>query len=148
GLRLQLVHRSRSSNLSRTGEVMKRSSRYFNLTILIAALLAAGFLIRATHARPVSPEEEVLDVEKKLDAALAANEVALYFSFYAPDFELFDTDGRSTLETARKNWSDFINAGNRVQKTQVSEMHIQISPSQDAAVATYRWRIEVKSKDG
>jgi len=127
---------------------MKRSSQNNNVIILIAILLAAACIVRATHARPQSPEQEVRDVEQKLDAALATNDVPLYFSFYAPDFEVFDTDGRASLATATKNWSDFINAGNRVQKTRVWDLHIQISPSQDAAVATYRWRIEINSKDG
>jgi len=55
--------------------------------MLVAMLLLAGGLI-ALHARtpPYNPEQQIRELEDKVNAAYAANDLPAYFSYYAPDF--------------------------------------------------------------
>jgi ketosteroid isomerase-like protein len=77
-----------------------------------------------------------------------ANDLPKYFSFYATDFSQFLPEGRSNLAAYKKQWTEYIGEGNRVQKVDLSDMHIQIGPSKDTAVASYVLRVRTKLKDG
>jgi ketosteroid isomerase-like protein len=112
-------------------------------------VVASSALILVTsHARPSSPEQEIRDFEQRANAAYEANDLPKYFSFYASDFTQYLPEGRTDLAAYQKEWTDYIGAGNRIEKVQLSDMHIQIGPSGDTAVASYILHVRTKLKDG
>jgi ketosteroid isomerase-like protein len=90
----------------------------------------------------------VREFEQRANAAYEANDLPKYFSFYATDFSQFLPEGRSNLAAYKKQWTEYIGEGNRVQKVDLSDMHIQIGPNKDTAVASYVLRVRTKLKDG
>ena len=120
------------------------------LKIVAALLLSAPLAYLAVQAmpRPVSVEGEIKDFEKRANAAYEANDLPKYFSFYAPDFLQFLPEGRTDLPKYQKDWGNYIGEGNRVEKVEISDMHIQVGPSKDTAVASYILHVRTKLKDG
>ena len=118
--------------------------------IIAALLLAAPAVYLAVQAkpRPASVEDEIKDVEQRANAAYEANDLPKYFSFYAPDFTQFLPEGRTDLPQYKKDWGAYIGEGNRVQKVELSDMHIQVGPNKDTAVASYILHVRTKLKDG
>ncbi|HVO56104.1 MAG TPA: nuclear transport factor 2 family protein [Dongiaceae bacterium] len=119
--------------------------------LLVSALILtapiASLSLRASAA-PASVEDEIRDFEQRANAAYEANDLAKYFSFYAADFSQFLPEGRTNLEQYRKEWTAYIGEGNRVQKVELSDLHIQVGPSKDTAVASYVLHVRTKLKDG
>jgi len=119
--------------------------------LFVAALILfvpIAFLATSARPRPASAENEVRDVEQRANAAYEANDLPNYFSFYASDFSQFLPEGRTDLENYKKQWTAYIGEGNRVEKVEISDLHIQVSPNQDTAVASYILRVRTKLKDG
>jgi ketosteroid isomerase-like protein len=117
-----------------------------NLAIFI---ILAGMLVasRAT-ARAENPEQEIRELEDKINAAYAANDLATYFSFYADDFTQWLPEGRTDLPAYRKQWTEFIQSGARVEADSLSDLHIQIGPSGDSAVASYILHVRIRDAKG
>jgi ketosteroid isomerase-like protein len=117
---------------------------------VVALILLVPVVFLATFAkpRPASVEEELRDLEQRVNAAYEANDLPRYFSFYAPDFSQFLPEGRTDLDAYKKEWTTFIGEGNRVQKVEVSDLHIQVGPGKDTAVASYILHVRTKLKDG
>jgi len=112
-------------------------------------VVLASILILSKPGRGASSaEQEVRDLEQRANAAYEANDLPKYFSFYADDFTQYLPEGRSDLTAYKKEWTGYIGEGNRVQKVTLSDMHVQIGPSGDSAVASYIIRVETKLKDG
>jgi ketosteroid isomerase-like protein len=112
-------------------------------------LFSAGFLFMQQHAATQGkPEQEIGDLERKVNAAYAANDLPTYFASYAPDCTQWLPEGRTDLQTYKKDWTAYIAAGNRLQAAQISDLHVQISPSQDAAVASYLLHVKTKLANG
>ena len=119
------------------------------IVVCVLMLIAPiPYLTLQAKARPVSAEDEIKDFEQKANAAYEANDLPKYFSFYASDFSQFLPEGRSDLATYRKEWGEYIGEGNRVQKVEISDLHIQVGPSKDTAVASYLLHVRTKLKDG
>ena len=120
------------------------------IAVLLAAFAFAAVLLilGGAEARVSSAEDEVRDFEHRANAAYEANDLEKYFSFYAADFTQYLPEGRTDLPAYKKEWSDYIGAGNRIEKVQLSDMHIQIGPSRDTAVASYILHVRTKLKDG
>ena len=97
---------------------------------------------------PASAEEEVRDLEQRANAAYEANDLAKYFSFYANDFTQYLPEGRTDLPTYKKEWTGYIQEGNRIEKVELSDLHVQVGPSGDGAVASYILHVRTKLKDG
>jgi len=117
----------------------------------VAALLLivpVAFVAISARPQPSSVQDEVREFEQRANAAYEANDLPKYFSFYATDFSQFLPEGRSNLAAYKKQWTEYIGEGNRVQKVDLSDMHIQIGPNQDTAVASYVLRVRTKLKDG
>jgi ketosteroid isomerase-like protein len=131
---------------------------------LIGALLAAQLLplrcstalAEATQKASAAAEgaaagalsKEILDLEKSVNDAYAANDLPRYFSFYWDDLTQWFPEGRVSLAEYRKNWTAFIGAGNKIQSVKISDMRLAVSPLQDSAVATYRLDVHTKTADG
>jgi ketosteroid isomerase-like protein len=119
--------------------------------LLLPALLllaALGLLTRESASRPASVETEIHDLEVKINASYAANDLTAYFAAYAPDFTQWLPQGRTDLAAYKKEWTEYIAAGNRVQSAAFSDLHIQVGPSRDAAVASYLLHVKTKLADG
>lgn len=115
----------------------------------IVALLAGGLASMALGAPQQSgPEREIQELEGKVNGAYAANDLPTYFSFYATDFTQWLPSGRTDLESYKKEWTSFITSGGKVEGVDISDMHIQIGPNTDTAVATYRLRVKTRSPKG
>jgi ketosteroid isomerase-like protein len=124
---------------------MKPARIVFCGLILIAPLT---YLALQAKPRPAAVEDEINDFEKRANAAYETNDLPKYFSFYGSDFSQFLPEGRSDLAAYRKEWGEYIGEGNRVQKVDISDMHIQVGPSKDTAVASYLLHVRTKLKDG
>jgi ketosteroid isomerase-like protein len=111
-------------------------------------ILPAAFVAISARPRPASVEDEVREFERRANAAYEANDLPKYFSFYATDFSQFLPEGRSDLAAYKKEWTEYIGEGNRIQKVDLSDMHIQIGPSKDTAVASYILHVRTNLKDG
>jgi ketosteroid isomerase-like protein len=124
---------------------MKRGKLIYTALILIVPIT---FLALQAKPQPVSVEDEIKEFEQRANAAYEANDLAKYFSFYAADFSQFLPEGRTDLTQYRKDWTAYIGEGNRVQKVEISDMHIQVGPGKDTAVASYILHVRTKLKDG
>jgi ketosteroid isomerase-like protein len=111
-------------------------------------MVSITFLALQAKPQPASVEDEIKDFEQRANAAYEANDLAKYFSFYATDFSQFLPEGRTDLAQYRKDWTAYIGEGNRVQKVEISDMHIQVGPSKDTSVASYILHVRTKLKDG
>lgn len=92
--------------------------------------------------------QQIRELEKQVNAAYAANDLPKYFSFYARDLTQWFTTGRTDLPTYEKQWSHFIDTGNRIEAADVSDLEVQVGPDGDAAVATYLLQVKTYLKNG
>jgi ketosteroid isomerase-like protein len=117
---------------------------------IVTLLLAVPFAFLALPASPNPPsvEDEIKSFEQLANAAYEANDLPKYFSFYASDFSQFLPEGRTDIAQYQKDWTAYIAEGNRVQKVAITDMHIQVGPSKDTAVASYILHVQTKLKDG
>ena len=111
-------------------------------------IVPVAFVAISARPRPSSVQDQVREFEQRVNAAYEANDLPKYFSFYATDFSQFLPEGRSNLAAYKKQWTEYIGEGNRVQKVDLSDMHIQIGPNKDTAVASYVLHVRTKLKDG
>ena len=100
-------------------------------------------LINAS-ASAATPADEIRQLEAKINAAYAKNDLPTYFSYYADDFRGLFPDGPTTLADYRKDWTASVNAGNVLVDFNYSDMQVQVSPGADAAVASYRATARVR----
>jgi len=117
-----------------------------SVAVFLVFLLA--LILGRANVRSETPEQEVRNFEQRANAAYEANDLPKYFSFYASDFTQYLPEGRTDLAAYKKEWTDYIGEGNRVEKVQLSDMHIQTGPSGDTAVASYILHVRTKLKDG
>jgi ketosteroid isomerase-like protein len=113
------------------------------VSILIGLTLVLPCVAQTSQA-----EKEVLDLEQKMNASYAANDLPSYFAYYSPDFTQWLPEGRTDLPQYEKMWTAFIKSGGGVESVQLSDMHVQIDPSADTAVASYLLRVKTRSAKG
>jgi ketosteroid isomerase-like protein len=111
---------------------------------IVGALLSLSAVCAPAEAI-VSPEKEILQLEADINAAYAANDLPKYFAYYADDFRGLFPEGPSTLPEYVKMWTDFIKSGGAIEGFTYAELQVQISPSADAAVASYRATVRTKN---
>lgn len=122
-----------------------KSRSLLSILFLLAAL---ALFARQTSSQPATVEKEIRDLEAKINASYAANDLPAYFAAYASDFTQWLPEGRTDLAAYKKEWTEYIAAGNKVQSAEFTDMHVQVSPSQDAAVASYLLHVKTKLADG
>ena len=83
-----------------------------------------------------------------MNASYAANDLPFYFAYYSPDFTQWLPEGRTDLPQYEEMWTAFIKSGGDVESVQLSDMHVQIDPSADTAVASYLLRVKTRSAQG
>lgn len=118
------------------------------LALLSVFLLAAGVLILEANAPGDDTEKNINDLEVKINGAYEANDLPLYFSYYAPDFSQWLPEGRTDLPKYQKDWTRFIQGGAKVESAKFSDMKIQVGPSGDTAVASYILRVRIRNAKG
>src|SRR5277367_2332849 len=102
---------------------------------LTAAVLLLPSLACAQGPSPV--ELEIRSLEDAVNAAYQANDLPKYFAYYADDFRGLFPECISRKRDYVKSWTAFIKSGGRIEKFTYSSMVVQVSPSKDAAVASY-----------
>jgi len=118
------------------------------VSVLFLAISTLVLLRGNADPRTSSADEEVRDLEGRANAAYEANDLPKYFSFYADDFTQYLPEGRTDLPAYKKEWTGYIQEGNRIEKVQLNDMHIQVGPSGDSAVASYILHVRTRLKDG
>jgi len=118
------------------------------ITRIFAAALAVALSVTPLFAQPPDIQKQIQDLEDKANAAYAANDLPTYFSYYAPDFTQWLPDGRTDLPEYVKMWTDNINQGGKILADHISDMHIQVSPSGDTAVASYLLHVKERTPKG
>jgi ketosteroid isomerase-like protein len=113
------------------------------LFLLVLLAFAAGRAMAQSAS-----EREITALEQKMNAAYAANDLPAYFAYYAPDFTQWLPEGRTDLPQYEKMWTAFIASGGGVESDQTSDMHVQVDPAGDTAVASYLLRVKTRSAKG
>ena len=118
--------------------------------IAMAGLMAvASFaFLHPCYAQSSKTEEEIRELEDKMNQAYAANDLPTYFGYYADDFTQWLPEGRTDLPQYKKEWTAFIRSGGKVESDQISDMHIQIGPNGDTVVASYLLNVKTRSPKG
>jgi ketosteroid isomerase-like protein len=125
---------------------MMRLSGWIRPLALAALLVAAATPARAQG--PAAAEAEVRKVIADYNAAYEKNDLDTYFKAFAPDLTQWFPSGRVDLPTYRADWTKTIQSGSRNEKVEVRDLRVQLSPSADAAVATYVLRVTFRSAKG
>lgn len=107
-------------------------------TRAVLAVLGCLSATQSVHAADAGPAEQITRIEAAMNAAYAANDLARYFSYYADDFRGLFPDGPTTLAQYRKEWTAYVQGGGGVDAFTYTDIQVQVSPSGDAAVASYR----------
>src|SRR5215469_13180537 len=115
--------------------------------LLVVVIVSIAFAPRCV-AQESATEKEIVDLENTMNAIYAANDLAKYFEYYAPDFTQWLPEGRTDLAQYKKEWTAFIGSGGRIESAQPVDMHIQISPSGDSVVASYLLQVKTRSPKG
>ena len=111
--------------------------------IMIALRAASAAFLLAALASPAAAAPDaaaqIAKLEQQVNAAYAANNLPAYFAFYADDLRaLFPPEAPTTLPAYKASWGAFVKSGGGIVSFKYSDMHIQVSPSGDAAVASYQ----------
>lgn len=111
-------------------------------------ILAACLALAAPAARAADNAGTIFALEAEVNRAYAANDTKTYFGFYADDLRALFPDGPSTLAAYRTDWEKMIKAGGKVEHFTYTDMHVQMAPGADAAVASYVADVKVIGPDG
>ena len=114
-------------------------TRTLPILLAVLALIVLPPAIFATE-----PEDEIRDLVVEFNDAYLQNELDRYFDFYADDATLWFNSGWSTLASYRDGWYKLIDSGGGVRKNTISDIRVQMSPSGDAAIATYQVDVETE----
>jgi ketosteroid isomerase-like protein len=119
------------------------------MPMTIAAAWLALMLQPATapDAR-AKAEEQVRNAVLGSNIAYAKNDLPVYWTFFAPDLTQWLPEGRVDLPTYKKQWEKFVKDGGRVEQADVADLVVQLSPSGDSAVASYRLTVTTRQADG
>ncbi|MFN8062822.1 MAG: nuclear transport factor 2 family protein [Vicinamibacterales bacterium] len=93
-------------------------------------------------------EQEIRQLEADYNAAYARNDLPAYFSYLAPDFMQWLPSGRTDLKSYQESWTKFVTGGGKVELAELSELKVQVGPSNDTAVASYILHVKTRSAKG
>jgi len=115
-------------------------------TWLMPLLLCLPLAAHAAGGEPV--DREIARLEQTFNQVYAANDLAKYFAYYADDLVAMFPEGRTDLAAYRKEWSEYIKAGNRLTANTISGLLVRVSPQGDEATASYFVEVHTKLADG
>ena len=120
-----------------------------NLRIVSLIILALAVVASVPcFAQQSEVERQIQNLEEKMNAAYAANDLPAYFSYYSSDFTQWLPEGRTDLPQYEKMWTAFIHSGGKVQLAEPLDMHLQVNPSGDTVVASYLLHVKTQSPNG
>lgn len=102
----------------------------------------------AQTATAAAAEQEVRAVIADYNAAYGRNDLDAYFAAFAPDLTQWFPSGRVDKASYQGSWTKYIAAGNRLERVEVRDLRVQVSPAADAAVATYVLRVTTRAASG
>ena len=117
-------------------------------TLALCCGLVATALPAFAQAAAAAAEADVRKVIADYNAAYEKNDLDTYFKAFAPDLTQWFPSGRVDLPSYRASWTKTIQGGAKNEKVEVRDLRVQISPSGDAAVATYILRVTFRSAKG
>jgi ketosteroid isomerase-like protein len=123
---------------------MKRKFILLCVMVLAVGSLSGLFLFGNTGA----VEKEIRTLEDTMNDAYARNDLPTYFSYYATDFVQWLPEGRTDLAKYKRDWTDYIAAGNKVQAIEIRQMIVKLDTAEDTAVASYILYVKTKLADG
>jgi ketosteroid isomerase-like protein len=120
---------------------------------MMRPVMMALFLTLAPLAVRAQPDARATEAEVRAfieayNAAYGRNDLDTYFKAFAPDLTQWFPSGRVDLPSYEASWRKYIGAGNRIQGVEVRDLRVQVSPSRDAAVATYLLRVTTRAVSG
>jgi ketosteroid isomerase-like protein len=116
-------------------------------TLYSCALLLIGFPALAGAGPDGGAESGIRRLETDFNAAYFANDLDKYFGFYSNDAILWFPDGRTDIPAYKKEWTEFIKSGGRIQSGALSDLQIRFSPRGDAAIASYLLHVKTQQTD-
>lgn len=117
--------------------------------LLGAALLASfNFCTAAEPASPALAEQEVRDAVMAFNRTYEENDLETYFAFYLDDATMFFNSDFLAIADYKADWHKMIESGGAVEKNTVTDLKVKVSPSGEAAVATYRLEVHTRQPDG
>lgn len=103
------------------------------------------FLASATAAPSFAgPSADIRSLENDFNAAYAANDLDKYFGYYADDAILWFPEGRTNVPAYRKEWTDYIHSGARLEQAALSDLHLRPSPRGDSVIASYLLHVRTR----
>ena len=112
--------------------------------------LALFSLLICCFGTPVlaaDPAADIAHLEQDFNAAYAANQFDQYFGYYRDDAVFWFPEGRTDVPGYKKEWRDFLDSGAGIVAGVVSDLHVTLSPSGDAAIASYLLRLTQREAD-
>ena len=126
---------------------LRKTVRAGAFLALVALVFGTGAV--ATAQTPAAAaDKEVRTVIADYNAAYGRNDLPAYFKAFAPDLTQWFPSGRVDKATYQADWTKYIGAGNKLERVEVRDLQVQLSPSADAAVATYVLRVTTRSVKG
>jgi ketosteroid isomerase-like protein len=105
-------------------------------------------VVAAAPADTAAAEAEVKAFIERYNGFYGSNNLEAYFASFDPSLTQWWPSGRVDYETYKTNWSKGVAAGGGNSNAVVSDLRVQVSPSGDAAVASYLLAVTPRAKDG
>jgi ketosteroid isomerase-like protein len=118
------------------------------LLMAVVCVMTVALASPAGAQNAATAETEVRKVIADYNAAYEKNDLDTYFKAFAPDLTQWFPSGRVDLPTYRADWTKTIQSGAKNEKVEVRDLRVQVSPSGDAAIATYLLRVTFRSAKG
>ncbi len=118
------------------------------LRALVMVVLGTSVPVSAQTPAAASADTDVRAVIADYNAAYGKNDLEAYFKAFAPDLTQWFPSGRVDKATYQADWTKYIGAGNRLERVEVRDLQVQVSPSGDAAIATYILRVTTRTAKG
>ncbi len=117
--------------------------------MLSAASLLLVLALPVTGAPDLKKAEaEVVDAEKRFNAAYLANDMAAYWPFYDASVSMWLGDDPATLASYKEQWTKLLKDGGKVLENALSDLVVRVAPSGDSAVASYTVHVATRQPDG
>ncbi|MEE9263193.1 MAG: nuclear transport factor 2 family protein [Vicinamibacteria bacterium] len=113
-----------------------------------ALILSVFLACSASAAENEAVQKEITELVLKFNEEYKNNNLDAYFSYYADDVTQWWPEGRVSLADYKKQWYELIANGGGVEKNVISDLQVQVGPSGDSAVATYRLDVITRQPNG
>ena len=111
-------------------------------------LLLAFLSVAASAGQEESIEQEIRELVLQFNADYEENNLEPYFDHYAEDLTQWWPEGRVSLAQYKKQWQELIAKGGGVEQNVVSDLQVQVGPSGDTAIASYRVDVVTRTPEG